>query len=231
MTIICILNLPQVLRRACDTEDPRYVSYPMSCLAGRGAVFLICKVWNPAVQQTNNLMTNITDQYQAVWNALNALPDREVYFALLMGLPLSVALLLLHEVGHWLAAKIMGVSGRIVLFPRRHNMKLWWLAVLGVYFEDGSFGRLHQLQRSIVALAGPTVDIALGIVGLLYGMAVPGPHWVGISLAGTCGLLIAVSMTMNLVPMRYLRNDGWVALGGAPASQASICRASPPAES
>jgi len=149
----------------------------------------------------------------AVWHTVLSLPTLAQVFAA-FGLVFVVALLtvLVHELAHWSMGKLFGVSGQLRIFARRGKWRFWFLAVVSMKFRDEDFPVLRPWQWRIVAASGPLVDITAGVACFAFGLHVPGPAWLsaGIALSGL--FILPASLIMNIVPIRPLKNDGWLVI-------------------
>jgi membrane-associated protease RseP (regulator of RpoE activity) len=154
-------------------------------------------------------MAWLFEQYETVWSAFSALPYCLQNTALAVAMMTGVVIIFCHELGHWFAARAIGVEGRIGFFVRRKTSRLWFLSVMGVTIDDVHFAALSTVKKRLIVAGGPVVDVVASTLLLAFGLLLPGPSWLtcGIALLGALYLPLTA---MNIVPMRHIRNDGWV---------------------
>ncbi|CAE6823548.1 hypothetical protein R70006_06323 [Paraburkholderia domus] len=153
-------------------------------------------------------MNSLFGQYQLVWHSLWEMPPGASFVAIAVAMLVGIGAVILHEVGHWGAAKHFGVTGRIGFFTRRGVSRLWFLSVMGVRFEDAEYLSLSRWQRRVVAASGPLVDLAIGLLCLYAGLEVPGPEWLPAGVA-LLGMIYIPCSALNIVPLP-IKNDGWL---------------------
>jgi Zn-dependent protease len=148
-------------------------------------------------------------QYKEVWGSFSELQFGLQYVSLVVAMATGLLVVVAHEIGHWLAARAVGVDGRIGFFVRRKTSWWWFLSVMGVRIDDADFAALSTTQKRIVVAGGPFVDVVASVLLLSFGLLIPGPAWLhcGIALLGSLYLPLSA---LNIVPMRRLRNDGWL---------------------
>ncbi|SAL06110.1 Peptidase family M50 [Caballeronia terrestris] len=147
--------------------------------------------------------------YGVVWTNFLAMSLTDTLKALATMTVIGVFGVFLHECGHLFTARAFGVRGRIRIFVRRGKSKVWFLSVLGALIDDEDFHALKSWQRRLVILGGPAIDVSFSLALLFAGGKAPGAAW----LSGGLAMLGAVYLpcsAMNIVPMRALRNDGWL---------------------
>lgn len=134
--------------------------------------------------------------------------------ALLLSLLLGIVGVVIHELGHFGAARYFGVPATIRLFPKRAEQgaqrRFWFLGPLGVVTDDDHYFALARWQRRVIIGAGPGIDAVVGFVCFFYGLALPVTPWVAISVAFAGAMALIFRMPGNLVPIRCLENDGWL---------------------
>lgn len=148
-------------------------------------------------------------QYKEVWGSFSELQFGLQYVALAVAMMTGSLIVVAHEIGHWLAAKIVGVDGHIGFFVRRKTSPWWFLSLMGVRIDDADFAALSTTKKRFVVAGGPVVDIVASVLLLSFGLLIPGPAWLhcGVALLGSLYLPLSA---LNIVPMRYIRNDGWL---------------------
>lgn len=141
------------------------------------------------------------------------LSTEQKYAALVLALVLGLAGVVIHELGHLVAARCFGVPATIKLFPRSTEQgsrrKFRLRGPLGVVTDDDHYFALSRWRRRVIIGAGPAVDAVVGLMSLLYGLSLPVAPWAAIGVALSGAMVLVLRMCGNLIPMRCLENDGW----------------------
>lgn len=99
--------------------------------------------------------------------------------AVILAILLIVGVIWVHEGGHFLAAMILGIPVRRIVFgfpvlPKKEFMlgsrQLCvspWILVMGVEIDDAVFWSLSLKKKTILALSGPAMNIAVGLVSAI----------------------------------------------------------------
>ncbi len=141
----------------------------------------------------------------------------------------------LHEYAHALAADLQGdrlprAMGRVTLNPARHLDPLGTIAILLVGFGWGKPVEFRpealasrRFGAAIVALAGPTMNLALAVAGafalLLLGNVAPEPIFLFLNVFITINVVLAV---FNLIPLPPLDGSRLLTIFLPPGKQKII---------
>jgi hypothetical protein len=99
------------------------------------------------------------------------LPPDQAFYTYVSLFPMMATWVTGHETAHWLAGRMFGISGRLVVFGRRGVSKLWFISVFAISFKDHeAYYSISRTKRRVIAGAGPVWDLAC--VALPYGIAV-----------------------------------------------------------
>jgi stage IV sporulation protein FB len=102
---------------------------------------------------------------------------------------LITAVVMIHELGHFIAMKVFGYN----------DVGIFFIPLLGAYVS-GAKREVSQLQSAIILLAGPLPGIIIGIVFLLLSKNNPGLNIAGISFLQV-GLIFMILNLLNLLPV------------------------------
>ena len=102
---------------------------------------------------------------------------------------LITAVVMIHELGHFIAMKVFGYN----------DVGIFFIPLLGAYVS-GAKREVSQLQSAIILLAGPLPGIIIGIIFLLLNQANPGLNIAGIPFLQV-GLIFMILNLLNLLPV------------------------------
>ncbi len=102
---------------------------------------------------------------------------------------LVTAIVLIHEMGHFLAMKFYGYN----------DLGVFFIPLLGAYVS-GHKRETSQQQSAVIILAGPLPGIVIGIALLLVSKANPGAELAGIQFSQAALLFMLLNL-INLVPI------------------------------
>jgi stage IV sporulation protein FB len=102
---------------------------------------------------------------------------------------LITAVVMIHELGHFIAMKYFGYS----------ELGIFFIPLLGAYVS-GNKREVSQAQSAVILLAGPLPGIVIGIIFLLLNQNGADLHLFGISYI-QIGLLFMLLNLINLVPV------------------------------
>jgi len=125
-----------------------------------------------------------------------------------------VVVTLLHETGHYIMAVLVGLKPDKFIIGRTgkvifDNGKLIMTAIPvsgAVWFNDNKLANADTYQRRLIAVAGPAVNIILGLVALAITMDI-------FSIVGIFGFISLFTGIGNLIPIqtKEVTSDGyWV---------------------
>ncbi len=122
---------------------------------------------------------------------------------------------LLHEFGHWGAARLVGIRTARLTFQRpplediaASRSLLQKMPVLGVDLNATEFLSVSIRRRQFVFAAGTVMDILVGLAvwGWYSGLSQGGIVSIGIMLGAAMRVCIC---WINILPLWGIRNDGW----------------------
>lgn len=122
---------------------------------------------------------------------------------------LITAIVIFHEMGHFLAMKSF----------RYKDLGIFFIPLLGAYVS-GSKRDVSQKESAVILLAGPLPGIIVGVIFYLHGQSDPFAHIGHISFE-TIGLAFILLNLINLLPVYpldggqllnrvFLDEDGWI---------------------
>lgn len=126
-----------------------------------------------------------------------------------------VVVTLLHEAGHYIIATLVGLKPDKFIIGRTgkvifNNGKLIMTAIPvsgAVWFNDNKLANADTYQRRLIAVAGPAVNIILGLIALAITMDI-------FSIVGIFGFISLFTGVGNLIPIqtKEVTSDGYWAL-------------------
>ena len=165
-----------------------------------------------------------TPLVHSVWSVFVPL----VLFALAVGWPVGQLAVLVHEVGHAAAARLVGEQVLGMELGRPPVLRRWtvadvpitlgWVPAGGATHHTVPLGRAAALRTVVIAAAGPVANLA--VAACLFGAAAltPRPLAVGIVLAGLGAIQGFGALSLVPVPGKPPRRhatDGWLILSNA----------------
>jgi Zn-dependent protease len=102
---------------------------------------------------------------------------------------LITAVVLIHELGHFIAMKMFGYS----------DVSIFFIPLLGAYVS-GNKREISQKQSAIILLAGPVPGIVIGILLLWITKQTNMAYWGGFSLH-IAGIIFLLLNVLNLLPV------------------------------